>query len=249
MLKVTIPKIGFMLFMLVFCLHLSGLTVANECWNREGGGPTVTGNYTYPPFQYDPDNPDEIDRNNSIPICVIGGIPPYTWQVSGNGFSLSEGATKGLTNTLYANDTACGTATITVIDNCGNSCTGKVRCTTGAWTTWTKKEEITIYKSDVCPEYPNCKTSGDLYDTEVCSGTSDWYKWNLKTTVSSSGQHCPPTVYDNCGRPRYWDTAGACNLGTVSLGGCSVEIDSSWCGSCGCCYAVFTWYERDWVCP
>jgi RHS repeat-associated protein len=40
-------------------------------------------------FYWNPDNPQEIDRNSSVEISVIGGFPPYTWNVSGNGFSLS----------------------------------------------------------------------------------------------------------------------------------------------------------------
>ena len=145
MLKVTIPKIVLMIVISVFCLHLSGVAAERECWDFEDGGPTFSGNYTYPPgwfpaFQYDPNNPDEIDRNSSVTIRVIGGFPPYTWQVSGNGFSLSEGQTQGQTNTLNANDTACGTATITVTDNYGVLVTGYVRCTTGQW----------VLKSNTC---------------------------------------------------------------------------------------------------
>jgi len=53
--------------------------------------------------------------------------------VSGAGFSLTSAETDGLTNTLEADGTACGSATITVTDDCGESCTGYVRCTTGRW--------------------------------------------------------------------------------------------------------------------
>jgi len=138
MLKVKKPKIGLMILASIFCLFLSGVAAEKECWDREGGGPTFTGNHNYPSdwfpaFQYDPNNPDVIDRNSSVKISVIGGIPSYTWQVSGTGFILSEGATKGLTNTLIANDTACGSATITVTDKRGTSCTGYIRCTEGKW--------------------------------------------------------------------------------------------------------------------
>ncbi len=137
MLKVKISKIGLMILTSVFCLFLSGVAAEKECWDSLGGGPTFTGNHNYPSgwfpeFQYDPNNPDEIDRNSSVEISVIGGFPPYTWQVSGNGFSIPSSTTDG-TNTLSADGTACGTATITVTDVCGDSCTGYVRCTTGKW--------------------------------------------------------------------------------------------------------------------
>lgn len=138
MLKVTIPKIILIILISAFSLHLSGITVAEECWKSKGGGPTFPGNCAYTPdwyteFQYDPNNPDEIDRNSSVEISVIGGTSPYTWQVGGTGFSLSEGTTEGLINTLIANDTACGTATISVTDSCGYSCSGEVRGADGHW--------------------------------------------------------------------------------------------------------------------
>ncbi|MBW2005045.1 MAG: RHS domain-containing protein [Deltaproteobacteria bacterium] len=87
----------------------------------------------FPEFQYNPNNPEDIDRNSTVEISVIGGTPPYTWSVSGKGFSLAETETQGLSNTLYADDTACRAATITVIDDCGQTATGYVRCTTGQW--------------------------------------------------------------------------------------------------------------------
>jgi RHS repeat-associated protein len=91
--------------------------------------PTIPNQYTplpEPELQFDPGNPDEIDPNSSISINVIGGCPPYTMAVSGNGFSMTG-------NTLLADDTACGSATITVTDVCANSATGYVRSTNGTW--------------------------------------------------------------------------------------------------------------------
>ena len=84
-------------------------------------------------FYWNPDNPQEIDRNSSVEISVIGGFPPYTWSVSGNGFSLSLNETEGSSNALIADSTACGAATIEVIDNYGVPVTGYVRCTAGQW--------------------------------------------------------------------------------------------------------------------
>jgi len=76
---------------------------------------------------------DTIVRSGTAAIAVIAGVVPYTWSVSGTGFTLASSVTTALTNTLNADGTACGTATITVTD--GNSCeiTGYVRCTTGTW--------------------------------------------------------------------------------------------------------------------
>ena len=87
----------------------------------------------FPEFQYNPDNPEEIDRNSSVTISVIGGTAPYTWSVSGNGFSLSQNETEGLSNTLYANNDACGPAIITVTDAGSETVEGAVRCSAGHW--------------------------------------------------------------------------------------------------------------------
>jgi len=169
MLKVKISKIGLMILTSVFCLFLSGVAAEKECWDSLGGGPTFTGNHNYPSgwfpeFQYDPNNPDEIDRNSSVGISVIGGFPPYTWEVSGNGFILSLDETEDPSNALYADDSACGTATIEVIDNYGVPVTGYVRCTTGGWKCCgstgvggcTGGDEQTYYVSNVCKYTYTC---------------------------------------------------------------------------------------------
>jgi len=106
-------KICFVTLMLVFCLHFSGLALAGDCaeCSNTGVPQTVYGNYEYtpewfPPLQYDPANPQTIQRNQSVAISVIGGIPPYTWSVSGTGFTLASETTWGLSNTLNADATA-----------------------------------------------------------------------------------------------------------------------------------------------
>jgi len=102
----------------------------------EAATPTIPEEYTPLPeseLQFDPSNPDEIARNSSISIKIIGGCSAYTWSVSGNGFTLDSSTTTGLTNTLYADDTACGSATITVTGCDGTSIEGSLRSTYGTW--------------------------------------------------------------------------------------------------------------------
>jgi hypothetical protein len=179
----------------VFCLHLSGLTVADDCWDREGGGPTFTGNHTYPSgwfpeFQYDPNNPDEIDRNSSVAISVIGGTPPYTWHVSGNGFSLLQGQTTGLSNTLIADSTTCGAATIEVIDNYGVPVTGCVRCTTGQWVLKTAGECI------LSGTGTEIGSGSGYWDYELIQGNKKQYQ---KTRQSSVHNYAGPCPAEECG--------------------------------------------------
>lgn len=216
--KVKISKIVLMILLFVFYLHLSGLTVADDCWDREDGGPTFTGDHNYPPdwfpeFQYDPNNPEEIDRSSSETISVIGGFPPYTWQVSGIGFSIPT-STTDRTNTLSADNTACSTATITVTDNHGVPITGYVRCTTGQW----------VIKSSICT-LPGTGTL-ILHDCDDChrswhyelivgnkkqtQATTQWCFYNSSQIANCiDPDHNPPEVvswdyytdYSECSNP------------------------------------------------
>ena len=90
---------------------------------------------------------------------------PYSWSVSGTGFTLDNAVTTGLTNTLNADATACGTATITVT-GCGSTVvTGYVRCTTGQW----------VVKSSCGLDgsaFSTCTTTtGNTRVTSKCKGT------------------------------------------------------------------------------
>ena len=92
---------------------------------------------------WDYDNSDAtIDTGESdVPICIIGGVPPYKWEVSpSDKFVLGATETEGSTNTLSAAGAACGACAITVTDCCGEECIGYVRCTAGQWT----------FKSNTC---------------------------------------------------------------------------------------------------
>lgn len=88
---------------------------------------------------YDDDNSaDTIARaaagdTEEVTVAVTGTCGPFTWSVEGTGFSLENAQTSGLTNTLIADDTACGVAAITITDACDNETTGNVQCTTGSW--------------------------------------------------------------------------------------------------------------------
>jgi len=81
---------------------------------------TIPGTVQYPAdwiFEWDPSNPQEINRDSSVTVNVIGGYAPYTWSVSGTGFSLADSQTQGLSNTLIVDNTACGPAFVTVADS------------------------------------------------------------------------------------------------------------------------------------
>jgi len=88
-----------------------------------------------PPLSYPTSNPTVIGLNDSITIMVEGGCPPYNFSHGGaTGFYFTYiSATDDPWNTLNTNSLACGTATITVTDNCGGSVTGYVQAPVGHW--------------------------------------------------------------------------------------------------------------------
>ena len=57
-------------------------------------------------------NPQTIGRNSEVTVGVFGGYPPFTWTVSGNGFSLADEETSERNNVLISSSTACGAASI-----------------------------------------------------------------------------------------------------------------------------------------
>ncbi len=78
-----------------------------------------------------------VAQSSSVGVDIsdstgLGG--PYSWSVSGTGFTMANATTTGTANTLITDATACGTATITIIGCDGNTISGIVKCTTGVWT-------------------------------------------------------------------------------------------------------------------
>jgi len=107
--------------------------VLAEC--KEGCGQNIPGNYLQNPedvLRWNPANPQTITRNTSRAVSVIGGTGPYKWSVSGTGFTLNNSTSTS--NTLNANNSACGSASITVTDKYGDTVSGSLRCTSsGEW--------------------------------------------------------------------------------------------------------------------
>uniref|UniRef100_A0A6M3L8D6 Uncharacterized protein n=1 Tax=viral metagenome TaxID=1070528 RepID=A0A6M3L8D6_9ZZZZ len=81
---------------------------------------------------------DTVARSATANIAITGTNSPFTWSVSGTGFTLDYATTEGLGNVLNADAAACGTATITVTGCDDVSTTGYVACTTGVWSSATE---------------------------------------------------------------------------------------------------------------
>ena len=96
------------LLAMVICLNPSVISLADNSDNNmcNKAPQTVIGNAEYPPewfkLKWDPNNPETIARNHSETISVIGGVSPYTWEVSGTGFTLEEIQDNELSCILHA---------------------------------------------------------------------------------------------------------------------------------------------------
>lgn len=82
-------------------------------------------------------SPEVISPNSAVIVGVIGGGRyPYRWSVAGHGFQWHNGETEVETAKPYARlsalPLACGTARITVTDDC-SVVVVDIRCTAGKW--------------------------------------------------------------------------------------------------------------------
>jgi len=201
---------------ILFCLPPIDSSIAGDCDTKESGSgtPTVTGNFIYPPgyvctedpdLEYDTVNSHEtIDRNGSAALVVIGNNGPYTWSVSGTGFTLeNEGQPTGPTNTLYADGTACGAATITVTGCDGTQVTGYVRCTTGNWGPWQNicgTFSQGFYLNSCCD-----KIEGNRWYRAYCRYGAGCNCPNVETGCVSEGT-CLPSAWSYCCHQEGGDT-------------------------------------------
>ena len=136
-------------------------------------------------------SPSTIGSSSEAEVYVQDGIAPYSWSVSGTGFSLRRAKTDTVSNTLITDGAACGKATITVTDFCGDVTTGYVRCTTGSWN-----------------EIDNCSMNGGYASNcRVDYSTDNQYKY------TNCAWCCDPAVcgVDTTCCPFYWRTVVDCN--------------------------------------
>jgi hypothetical protein len=161
-----------------------------------------------------------IDQSQSVSVFITGGRGPYTWSVSGTGFSMASAQTTGLSNTLVANASACGNAVITVTDACDLTCSGIVQCTEGRWRTIT--EPFGTGGTCKCTGPPDEGTS--LNGTVYCPGwkTYEWKYWGYGCSgYTSICNWCPtwtpcitgysyPTTSSPCSVQPFNDTCAKC---------------------------------------
>ena len=103
-------------------------------------------------FEFD----DTLTADTILPgshetIYTSGGCPPFSWTVSGSGFSFASDETDTEYNQLDTSASACGPGGITVNDACGNVVTGTIRCTAGSWSPGTVYNECYEDALHQCP--------------------------------------------------------------------------------------------------
>lgn len=250
MLKSNVLINVLLLLTFLLCFHSADNSIAGSCDENasSGGTSTFAGNFNIPAgfecpenlsLEYDTSNSVEtIARNGTSDLVVAGDDGPYyTWTVSGQGFWFDANYTTktlsniGLTATLYADDTACGAATITVTGCSGPPVKGYVRCTTGYW----------VDKGFLCGSSGGIICS-PYYSCYVTTGNKRRYY--CKTCLCSNNCHVCEA---------YWDESEPCGFYSGVPGYCE-----DWNASCGPCRGsppgtgrggVAYVREWEWSCP
>ena len=224
---------------IIFCLNLSGFS-SDQCIPPDclPSLSTIQGTVEYPEewlLEWDPSNPDQINRNNSVLLKVISGFPPYTWSASGTGFTLEDDTTQDLSNTLYADNTAC-VATVTVTDSRGQTVSGDVRCSCGGWVS---KGQICGLEGTYDTKYYDYWASGYIY-TKM--------QGNQKQTQTTI--RVPGYCYQNCESRCTWND-GTGNIRCNTTYGCEVCIApyEGWCDESGYCWCNMWLNYYEYECP
>jgi len=183
------------------------------------------------PFLYDWDKSSPEFVNNNATVYVLGGVLDkennLVWQVYSSGVTFSNGKTTingGRSQTLFADDTACGYIIITVTDGCGNTVNSGVRAK-GKWIKISWNDSIAMKFLDLEPdEYTegyNCgpwsnektaiKTLGDykLFEympyvrSDYYSGTSPYFYYKHMPPNPHTTKDCGLTFQQACFESRY----------------------------------------------
>jgi hypothetical protein len=206
---------------------------------------TIAGNAEYKKnwhFYWLPSNPQTIGRNSEVAVGVFGGYPPFTWTVSGNGFSLANDETNERTNVLISGSAACGAASITVTDTNGYTTTGSLRCSSGRWSS----------------EKPGCVFGGVdeyVYEGGATYHPSNWPLWTYTVGKYQQSQGVGRTWAGDCGQtctncPNHCAQKAAespqyqCSpcLNNTSI------VPCRWIQNQGQCCTIFAVNYKEWVC-
>jgi hypothetical protein len=183
-----------------FFMGPNGLRAADQCWDM----PSLSGNYEYPQDWYSGPliltSSETVSRDNYVDVWLDPeewGHPPFQWTVSGTGFYFEEapGPTFLTTHSdseiiaLWADDTACGAATISVTDARGETDTAVVRSSAGRW--------VLVHEED-CGEVELVPGNGNCSNcTTVVVGGYRYQDcwWGGTNTYRYDGPYCEKWPY------------------------------------------------------
>jgi len=134
---------------------------------------------------------DTIDSSTPATVTVKDGCGPYTWSVSGTGYSISpSGKSSSLSAVVSVVGGTCGVdyaayCTVTITDSCGTTKTKRIRNTGGGWV---------LVSSDLCilpwTTSASCwYTSTPDFDCELIEDEKRQTQ-SVKWVSSNSGKTC-----------------------------------------------------------
>lgn len=204
----------------------------------------------YVPMTFDnASTPDTVAPGANISVFILNGCPPYTWSVSGTGFSLANAQTTNLANTLSLAAGACGTgggehaakALVTITDDCGTVATAWIQSTDGSWGT-------------VCTwSISGCSFLGCGLPT-TCAFIAQ-YGYATHGTLGPLRFERQTLDCYNC--PCTWSGAGPGGCVTAGYGADALMKDPT-CptnpcdcatGACDCACTISNVNTQNWVCP
>jgi hypothetical protein len=206
MIKSKIVKILLKSIIVIAILNLNSFSFAEDSCSDssvESGLPLILQDYNYSEDWFSTlylnTNKETIPRNDFTEAWVDSGewgCPPYRWTVDGSGFHFESKSgpisistyKESETPRIWSDNTACGTATITVTDVCGQVATAYVRNTYGEWVTDCDKSSSTgfgtcgvstffVKGSYRYQEICACFETGDK---DLCGANHRWWCGNGK---------------------------------------------------------------------
>jgi hypothetical protein len=219
--------------------------------------PGITATTTYPPqwhLVWSPANSETIACNREAVIGVYGKCPPYSWSVSGTGFSLRDTLTAEPGNVLISGQTCCGAAVVSVTDGCGNTTEGAVRGAAGTWVYKGRGCKLGSSKKPVAQSVTTYTRSDGRYKQvqQICR-PSTYGLGRCAGNVYSCDCHCatgecdPPacvTPNRRCGCDPIYGCEPCLAPDSVP---CKLKNPTAHWYGCGCnCNVKLEWYE--WQC-
>lgn len=216
------------------------------------------------PLSWDSENPEDIGTSASVVIRVKDGKGPFAWSVDGTGFWLATNRTQAndRDNVLFADANACGTATITVYDECFGEAIGYIFCTNGQWNEVSPAscaipgahDEITVSGSRYIRYEGKYRQIQDIKTTKQQGGA---YYQTEESCITCEETNCDElcNAYDGCD-PVIGCTECITVIYSETYSGsfpcwerCYYNVDhEGWAYQLHCC-CIAALYLHEWGCP